>query len=68
MLHMGSVFIDFAGQRQCFVKVALGASIWWPCALLGALAASIWLPCALLDALEGSIWLPLVALTATLAV
>ena len=42
LLRMGSVFIDFAAQGQCFVKVALGASIWWPCALLDALAGSIW--------------------------
>ncbi len=42
LLRRGSVFIDFAAQGQCFVKVALGASIWCSCALQGALAASIW--------------------------
>ena len=42
LLRRGSVFIDFAAQGQCFVKVALGASIWCSCALWGALAASIW--------------------------
>ena len=41
LLRMGSVFMDFAAQGQCFVKVALVASIWVLCALLGALAASI---------------------------
>ena len=41
LLRMGSVFADFAAQGQCFVKVALVASIWWPCAVLGAQAASI---------------------------
>ena len=50
--------VDFAAQGQCFVDVALVASIWVLCALLGALAASIWLPCALLGALAGSISLP----------
>ena len=38
----GNVFMDFAAQGQCFVKVAVGASIWFPSALLGALADSIW--------------------------
>ena len=38
---MGNVFVDFAAQGQCFVKVAFVASIWVLCALLGALAASI---------------------------
>ena len=42
LLRMGSVFVDFAAQGQCFVKVALVASIWLLCALLGVLAASIW--------------------------
>ena len=58
LLRMGSVFIDFAAQGQCFVKVALGASICWPSALLGALAASFLLLWMLLGALAGSIWLP----------
>ena len=35
---------DFAAQGQCFVDVALVASIWVLCALLGAPAGSIWLP------------------------
>ena len=58
LLRMGSVFIDFAAQGQCFVKVALGASMCWPCALLGVLAASFVLLWMLLGALAGSIWLP----------
>ena len=33
--------VDFAAQGQCFVDVALVASIWVLCALLGALAASM---------------------------
>ena len=41
LLRMGSVFVDFAAQGQCFVKVALVASIWVLCTLLDALAASI---------------------------
>ena len=69
---MGSVFVDFAAQGQCFVKVALAGSNWWPCALMGmlvawilllwtlwgTLAGSIWLPRSLLGALPCSIWLP----------
>ena len=41
LLRMGSVFVDFAAQGQCFVKIALVASIWALCTLQGALAASI---------------------------
>ena len=40
--------VDFAAQGQCFVDVALVASIWVLCALLGALAASIWRSWAIL--------------------
>ena len=50
--------VDFAAQAQCFVDVALVASIWVLCVLLSALATSIWLPCVLLGALARSIWLP----------
>ena len=46
------------GMLEVVIKVALAASIWWPCALLGALAGSIWLPWSLQGALAGSIWLP----------
>ena len=56
--------VDFTAQGQCFVDVALIASIWALCVLLGALAASIWLPCALLGVLAASIWLPCVLLGA----
>ena len=55
-LRMGSVFIDFAAQGQYFVKVALGASIWWPCALQDALAASIWRSWGALGTLLGRSW------------
>ena len=50
--------VDFTAQGQCFVDVALVASIWLLCALLDALAASIWLPCALLGVLAASIGVP----------
>ena len=56
--------VDFTAQGQCFVDVALVASIWVLCALLDALVASIWVPCALLDALTGSFWLPCALLVA----
>jgi hypothetical protein len=36
--------VDFAAQEQCFVNVALVASILLLRAFLGALVASIWLP------------------------
>ena len=54
--------IDFAAQGQCFVNVALVASIWVFCLVLGVLAGSIWLPCSRLGALAGSpAWLNLAA-------
>ena len=59
--------VDFAAQWQCFVDVALVASIWLLCALLGALAASMWPSCAILGALAGSIWLPCALLGALAA-
>ena len=54
--------VDFAAQGQCFVDVALVASIWLLCVLMGTLAALIWLLCALLGALAASIWPPCVLL------
>ena len=58
---------DFATQGQCFVDVALVASIWLLCALVGTLTASIWQPCGLLGALAGLIWLLTNAPTTRLA-
>ena len=56
LLRRGSVFIDFAAQGQCFVKVALGASMWCSCALQGALPASIWRSWGALGASLGCSW------------
>ena len=58
---MASVFVDFAAQGQCFVKVALVASIWAfcgpGCSIWLARSGLDWLDLAALGALARSIWL-----------
>ena len=57
---MGSVFVEFAAQGQCFIKVAWAASILLPCALLDP----GWLTLVALAAPGPSDWLDLAGLVA----
>ena len=56
LLRRDSVFIDFAAREHCFVKVALGASLWCSWALRGTLAVSTWCSWNALGTFLGCSW------------